>query len=421
MQEIQDTYLAQDSFSSFVSSPFSKEDYLQSRAAINSQQEQNNRECLELIEQAYLDGKIGKETKEHLEFYYEDQMEAYRQLFRLVVNSFGGYEKFSNFTFSVIDPITEETIIEKTDDIKYITPNTRIVITQTDSKNNPLYITLPGIKNINRAIEKVKCGGLYDLAYQKDAFGSAYTPSENRPEKPHERLRDVLRFSLSVKRYEDVLFWEQIFNNLPNASMQSLKKDKFCNNCLDNTERFSNKDFRNLVLYLSIPNTNKPGGHFTVEVQIKITSLEKGDKQTHPIYREIRKLKDEISFCKDEVEIQRKQLLIKKLNHQIAVINLNAINNYNSKDVIEKVMRMERQFKILGIQQDPDGTYPECCDFLQKNFLVYPNTKINLQHPFPRATEEQTEIFNRYKKILAQKYMRDINNDIITQHIQNTR
>ena len=90
----------------------------------------------------------------------------------MVVNSFGGYEKFSDFSFSVIDPLTEETIIESTDDIKYITPNTRIVIKQTDGNNNPLYITLPGIKNINRAIEKVKCGGLYDLAYQKDAFGN---------------------------------------------------------------------------------------------------------------------------------------------------------------------------------------------------------------------------------------------------------
>ena len=121
-------------------------------------------------------------------------------------------------------------------------------------------------------------------------------------------------------------------------------KNKFCDNDVHRYKDFSEKNFRNLVVYLELPSGAK------IEVQEKITSLELVDILTHPFYESLRLEKEknealELSLPPEELK-QNPQYTagrrkISSLEYTIQAINRWGIEKHNQHDVLDKVMRIE--------------------------------------------------------------------------------
>lgn len=200
---------------------------------------------------------------------------------------------------------------------KHITPFTSMRLTFYDFRDNPVYVIMPGMKDIRRAIDKIKMpvydkegnlvsrGGKYYEQYQKDqqkirtsyekkiaekyAKGSedyinAMQKAEPEIQKkiknlplPHERLKDIFRLTICRKYYQDTEDTLHLFANDPQYAVQKQEiKDTFHGNQNKSSE-YETKNYREKRLYLMVDGIK-------VEVQIKITKLYEGDIITHDIY-----------------------------------------------------------------------------------------------------------------------------------------
>lgn len=436
----------EDLFDTSVSFPLDKSFLNKSGAQIAADQTQFDQVCLEKIQTAHNAGILDKESADLLKFYYQDGMKIYTEMFRSIYNVFGEEENIQ-----IVDGKSGELIMNQAS-LKHITPNNHTILTYRDHNQNPIYLTLPGIKDIDRAIQKLSTKGKYHEKYKRKRIElykqyrdnpEAYQAALEKLKRPHEMMGDILRFSISMKRYADIVEWKEKAISSGSFNIdQSRVKDKFCNNDISRSAEFSDRNFRNMVFYLELPNGAK------IEVQEKITALEKADKLTHPFYEIQREFDESLPHRTDPKDIEHTKMKIRSLDNTIFQINSLGIEKHNQNEVLEKVMRMEEKFRILGAPRLPDGTYEDCTRFLKENFLVRPMQDLDpnqplkdipwqvkrmyaqyrrnpetkavphdfklmfsiydkqpeLQHLFKDATPEIKEIFNRYKKVLTPKY-----------------
>lgn len=123
-----------------------------------------------IIEKAYQDGRLTKDRYEHLKDVYSNTMYKYGKIYYHFIEIFG---KPREFQFR--DTVTGEMVPTMRSNgknmrssLRCVTPTTSIVLVYEDQYGNPFYIDLPGMKNVNRAIEKYEIGGEYDLEYEKE-------------------------------------------------------------------------------------------------------------------------------------------------------------------------------------------------------------------------------------------------------------
>lgn len=125
---------------------------------------------LEFIEKSFENGIIDEETKVFLQNCYSDTMYAYGTMYYALSASLGTPKGigFRNLATGEVVPIMRENGRPVSESLRCVTPSTSIQIEFEDSYGNPIYLTLPGMKSAERAVEKVRIGGKYDLAYKTD-------------------------------------------------------------------------------------------------------------------------------------------------------------------------------------------------------------------------------------------------------------
>ena len=120
-------------------------------------------------------------------------------------------------------------------------------------------LILPMMKDVERAIEKVKRGGEYDREYckEKAKIISGKTPEESgcdmaKLRKPIVKFRDAIRCTVLGPFYEDIL---NLYNKSleENKAIKSSRKSKYLSNDTQNREEF----FKNLKNYRDMKNYMK--------------------------------------------------------------------------------------------------------------------------------------------------------------------
>lgn len=334
-------------------------------------------------------------------------------------------------------------------------------------------LTYPGMKSVTRSIVKLAKNGKYYNDYMKKRIelrkenwedNIAYEQALEHLSRPVTQMNDILRISISLENYSTLVRWKENALKSTDFKINPAKiKDKFYNNDVTQAHRINSKNFRNMVLYVHIP------GGLIVEVQLKVRDLELVDKLTHPFYETLRIKKENLDKLELEVQsrnaradhtigIRRLQKEINQLEMIIQNINRYGIEKHNQK-LLSRVAEKETEFRKEGIRPQEDGTYLQSQEFLEKNFLIRAKQDLLEEKPLrnlpkslmrmyvkyrrgdrllPEAqmandfakifafyeknpelqdlltdyTQEQLEVFNRYKKILAPKYrsvIRDTN------------
>lgn len=394
--------------------------YGMSKSQIDFEQQMRDKDALEQIKQAYCDGVIDKSSTDMLTKYYKNSMKAYDKMFKALHSVFG-------------DPIDIKGVNTETGELttaymEHVTPNTKMIFEYVDGKN-PVYLTLPGMKDVERAIAKVKKGS----QYYKDAQAGKY-------EKTCDGLKDILRCTVSVKYYSSI---KKIMYSFKNSSKIILDdkdiKDKFFDNSLLDSDKlqqqnlekdkcynkFSEKNYRDTKIYISLEDDLK------VECQLKIQPLEAADQYTHGLYEVVRVLKDKLDTITDSKEHEQARLQINDIQFSIQYINSygvekynqnvpenrkirvnnsldNGIENYNLI-VLDKVKRMEDINRRNGYHPNKDGRYDDCAQFIEDNFLVRPFQVLNRSNPLPTASDTLKEVFGRYYFDIEKKYRSVIN------------
>lgn len=380
-----------DQFDKSLSFPLRKHDFLKNRDELFVEQKEKDKFCMLKIARAENKGIITKEGADYLRKYYHDGMKVYAQMF-LVLNQIFGEEE----SITIIDPATKKIILENAN-LRHVTPNTCAIFKFSDKNKNPVFLTLPGMKNIDRAIDKIKIGGKYS------------SPSQ---------LRDILRFSIGGKRYNDICEIDEKLYSLSEITIDDRKtKDKFCANDVSQPQKFNEKNFRNKVIYLELEND------LIIEGQEKIISLDLVDNLTHGYYEQLRLLKEDQA-------IAEKNKVIDMTNLELTIFDLYrwGIEKHNQNEVLEKIVRMEERFDFLQVEKNKEGLYEDCIKFIDENFLVRPKQALLLNEPLPNISKETKErialetcspelqalfrdvsddienVFKRYKKYIAPKY-----------------
>ena len=403
-----------------------------------------NEFSLNYIENARRNKLIDDEAAEYLSGIYGDAMETYRVLYRNITASLiQEYrpdkirrlqeldEELAPDEINAIDLETgavEENV--KGDDphnnmskykeyrTKHITPFTNMRLTFYDFRDNPVYVILPGLKNVRRAVDKIKmpvydeqgklisAGGKYYARYRDDIakirlryakelslrYGNnteAYKKAmqELEPQiqaeiasvpRPFKHLKDVVRMTITRKYYTDTVETLDMFINAPqyNVSISEIK-DSFYDNTSDSS-KYGMKNYREKRAYLNMETKGKP---FQVETQIKITKLYEGDIHTHLIYagKENAESRNDNLLLITSQNTEQKGLrfweenidrfkgtadrLIAKMNifkHQLAIqkINKNAIRAYNLQ-VLDKAFRIEDAKLANGKKFDAEVYSPQ--------------------------------------------------------------
>ncbi|MDD4556675.1 MAG: hypothetical protein PHE89_05050 [Alphaproteobacteria bacterium] len=125
---------------------------------------------LEFIAQAHQSNEIDKDSKEFLENLYADTMFKYGQVYKALRKCLGNPEaiRFKNLKTGEVFEDLKSSHHKNYDNRRLVTPSTSVQIVFKDKYGNDLYLDLPGIKDIKRAVEKVKIGGKYHTAYELD-------------------------------------------------------------------------------------------------------------------------------------------------------------------------------------------------------------------------------------------------------------
>lgn len=430
-----------DNFDQSVSFPMDKEYFEKSSEYIRAEQRARDANCLQLIERAATVGLlmhhdrvveensaeaahpdvqrffIDDEAKKLLEFYYTDGMAVYTEMFLAFDRIFGEEENIQ-----VVDSKSGR-LIRDNASLKDITPNSCVKVYYRDDNNNKVILTYPGLKNVTRAIQKLALNGKYHTEYKRRVRElrarcgddqEAFEQGMSKILKPTEKMGDILRVSLSMKRYSDLLKWKDQVQKMDGFVINPERiKNKFCDNDVHRYKDFSEKNFRNLVVYLELPSGAK------IEVQEKITSLELVDMLTHPFYESLRLEKEknealELSLPPEELK-QNPQYTagrrkISSLEYTIQAINRWGIEKHNQHDVLDKVMRIEERKRVKGIVIDESrltpeekswvksGLDPECVRMLQDNFLARPKQALILSNPLPDIPQEVKKMYLQYRQ-----------------------
>lgn len=123
------------------------------------------------IPEKLIETKIDLETRDYLAKHYTNTMFKYGNMYYLLQKSLGEPVriKFKDLKTGKKVALYHENGEPVSSSLRCVTPSTSVEIEYTDKYGKSLYLTLPGMKNVERAIEKVKIGGKYDTAYKEDA------------------------------------------------------------------------------------------------------------------------------------------------------------------------------------------------------------------------------------------------------------
>lgn len=347
----------------------------------------------------------------------------------------------------------------------HITPFTDMRLTFYDLRDNPVYVIMPGIKDVRRAIDKIKLpvlekdsgqiishGGKYYQLYEKE-MAALRAQCSNEQEfqrraakvtKPHEYLKDVERFTIARKYYMDTEETLDLFCSDPRYGVDRNEvKDSFNGN--SNNGNYNSKNYRDKKMYMHIAGHGNP---IVVESQIKITKLYDGDFDTHHIYAgesETDKIgNNEIFITRQNTKgkglryweeslhnfsslgdrlVAKKNIYHKKL--AIQKRNKEAIRAYNLQ-VIDKAFRLEDAKLANGRDYDLSYKNPKsgkmehafrvAADFITNNFIYRPFKAYDNENAFSVTDEELKaagllinakqikEFTERYSKFIIPKY-----------------
>ena len=431
-----------DNFDQSVSYPMEKEYFEKSRNYILAEQRARDAYCLQMIERAATTGllmykdkvveegsaeaflpetrryKIDEDARKLLEFYYSDGMKIYTDMFLTFDKIFGESEE----NIQVVD-LSSGKIIRNNATLKDITPNSCVKVYYRDDNNNEVILTYPGLKNVTRAIQKLALNGKYHTEYKRKLWDLEQQYSDNKTKleqekrkllKPTDKMGDILRVSLSMKRYSDLLKWKEKIQHMQGFSINPSRiKNKFCDNDVTRYQEFSEKNFRNLVVYIELNNGAK------IEVQEKIISLELVDNLTHPFYETLRLEKEKLAAMelaqpmaqlKSQPSYMASRRKVSALEYTIQAINRWGIEKHNQHDVLDKVMRIEERKRLKGTTIDASklsaeeiswldaGLDPECVRFLQANFLARPKQALLLNNPLPNIPKDIRLKYLQFRK-----------------------
>ena len=364
---------------------------------------------------------------------------------------------------------------------KHITPFTSMRLTFYDFRDNPIYVIMPGMKDIRRAIDKVRLpvydnngklisrGGKYYEQYLKDmqkvvsSFENKYAAKYKKgsaeykkamkaaePEiqkeqakvlLPFQRLKDIYRFTICRKYYQDTEETLQLFAQDPQYAVQKAEiKDAFHGN-INESSAYETKNYRDKKVYLNLDGIK-------IEVQIKITKLHGGDVITSEIYAgvENNESRDDnvllisqqntknkgLRFWEENkgryiAEGDKKIVNMKILERQLAAqkVNKKNIREYNLQ-VLDKAFRLEdakrannKEFdeeRVHPINKQKKNTYNMVANFIQDNFIYRPFKAFDMQQKFNVTDEELKslglvvtkaqldDLFDRYADIILPRY-----------------
>ena len=379
---------------------------------------------------------ISQEDVDYLMPYFKDSMTLYGKFYDILVEALGrpqgcyrndleaGEEDNKNYSQT------------------YITPSNSMLLTYSnliedpDLEENTVFLSLPGMKSIVRAVEKIKKGGKYDQAYQQDLQelekrypqkGQKYQAEKSKIQKPYQRLKDILRATISVPTYEMI---DKVIDKI--ISQGNFKvvetRDKFNANKSAQDDNFYNnkKNYRDKKICFE-----KNGYYF--EIQFKVQHLEKADKLSHELYEKLRAKLDEYANTPKENEAQREKLHqeIIWLERSIQAINRQGIDDYNAfilATALKKDTRIKKE-KIRALRQkfseskDEQARHqlqteiyhqsqsfhaapvsPEAEEFIKNNFMVRPYKAIDQQHEFSGLSPELQSFAMLNYFLVSQRY-----------------
>lgn len=470
-----------------------------------------NEYSLNYIDRALENKLIDREAADYLRGIYGDAMETYRTLYKnITATLLKEYRphKIKRLAELGEEPAPDEInaidldtgIVEENQMVggfhnnmskykeyraKHITPFTNMRLTFYDFRDNPVYVILPGLKNIRRAIDKIKMpvmdkngkviseGGKYYKQYSDDAakirlkhtadlrlkYGEntgAYRKALAAEEasvrqeiaalpKPYERLKDMVRMTITRKYYTDTVETLEMFKNDSqyNVSIAEIK-DSFYGNISD-SKIYNQKNYREKRAYL---NMKVNGNSFKVETQIKITKLYEGDIDTHAIYageenaesrndnvllitskhtakKGLRFWEENLKRFKGTADRLIAKMNIFKLQLAIQKRNKEAIRAYNLQ-VLDKAFRIEdaklandKKFdsEVYSCQtRKNEKIFSGVADFISKNFMYRPFKAFDMSQAFNvtddelkslglLVTSDQIQDFaERYSPFIMEKY-----------------
>ena len=364
---------------------------------------------------------------------------------------------------------------------KHITPFTSMRLRFYDFRDNPLDLIMPGMKDIRRAIDKIKMpvydskgnlisrGGKYYEQYQKDLkkiraayeaefakkysqgteeYVNALKEAEPKIQKkidklslPHERLKDIFRFTICRKYYQDTEESLQLFANDPQYAVNTKEiKDTFHGN-QNVSSAYETKNYREKRLYLTLDGVK-------IEVQIKITKLYEGDVITHDIYAGVENNEsrnDNILLISRQntqnngtrfweenkgrylTEGDKKIVAMRILEKQMEAqrVNKQKIREANLQ-VLDKAFRLEDAKRANGKDFDAQSINPISrkeqkihrivAKFIQDNFMYRPFKAFDMKQKFNVTDKELKslglvitkaqldDLFNRYAEFILPKY-----------------
>lgn len=364
---------------------------------------------------------------------------------------------------------------------KHITPFTSMRLTFYDYRDNPIHVIMPGMKDIRRAIDKIKMpvydaqgklvsrGGKYYEQYSKDeqkiktsyekkiaekykkgtpeykkALKEAELEIQKKVEnlsKPYQRLKDIFRFTICRKYYQDTEESLQFFSNDPQYAVDKKEiKDTFHGN-QNISSKYETKNYREKRVYLNVDDIK-------IEVQIKITKLYEGDVITHDIYAGIENEEsrdDNILLVSHQntknhgtrfweenkgrylTEGDKKIVEMRILEKQMEAqrVNKQKIREANLQ-VLDKAFRLEDAKRANGKDFDGESQNPVdkktykihkiVAKFIQDNFMYRPFKAFDMKKRFNVTDKELKslglvitkpqldDLFIRYADVILPKY-----------------
>lgn len=434
-----------------------------STAQIDGIYEAIKKQNLDYIDKARKDGLIDDEGADYLVNIYAEARENRRTLYKNITDTL--LQKYRPEKMRRLEELGEEPAPEEINAIdldngvveqnldqssphtskykeyrpQHITPFTDMRLTFYDFRDNPVYVIMPGIKDVRRAIDKIKLpviekksgkvvcfGGKYYQQYQKElaSLRRQYADNENLFQqkaavlkKPHQRLSDVERFTITRKYYMDTEETLDIFATDKRYGIRKSEiKDAFNANISDGS-KYNQKNYRDKKMYLHLDGEN---GSFVVESQIKITKLYEGDIDTHHIYAgddaeepfndnemlittENTRSKG-LRFWEEGLThfLNKGDRLLAKMNifHKKMAIqkrNKEAIRAYNLQ-VIDKAFRLQNAKLANGKDYDAaclnpatgkvERIFSGVADFISRNFIYRPFKAYDKEKAFNVTSEE---------------------------------
>ena len=209
-----------DPFDGGVTAPLAGDDadskaafYSLSDSDIRVLQKSVDRKAIDYIDRAEHDGRITPEAADYLRSYYADSMEIYAQFYYEMISVLGEPQTCRR------NDLEPGEVDDKNYSLTYVTPNNSMILTypnisdDIDLAESKMYFTMPGMKNVARAVAKIQKGGKYDEAYREELAalarqhprgGKTYQRSVAALTPVHERLKDVLRATISVPTYDSI-------------------------------------------------------------------------------------------------------------------------------------------------------------------------------------------------------------------------